>query len=253
MLDSERAGYVKHAADWAIRHPGRFAVVKGDERPVSSTSGFTRREFLHGAASASAALWIPGVFAQELVRTPRQTQGPFYPDRLPLDTDNDLVVLSDRLTPAVGEVTHLSGHVLGPTGSPVRNATVEIWQVDHNGAYIHSRSDNASRRDPNFQGFGRFETASDGQYRFRTIKPVPYPGRTAHIHVKVKAGDRELLTTQCYVKGEPGNARDSILRGIRDEGERESVIVDFVPVSGSTAGELSARFDIVLGTTPALL
>ena len=215
--------------------------------------GYSRREFLRGVTAVSAAaLWTPGVFAQELVQTPRQTEGPFYPDRLPLDTDNDLIVLGDRLTPAVGHVTHLSGRILGPTGDPVRNAIVEIWQVDNRGAYIHSRSVNAESRDGNFQGFGRFETASDGQYRFRTIKPVPYSGRTAHVHFKVKRGDRELLTTQCYVKGEPGNARDGVLRRIRDARARESVIVDFVPIPGSAVGELSARFDIVLGTTPAL-
>jgi protocatechuate 3,4-dioxygenase beta subunit len=201
----------------------------------------------------AAALWTPGAFAQALVQTPRQTEGPFYPDRLPLDTDNDLIVLGDRLTPAVGQVTHLSGRVLGPTGDPIRNAVVEIWQVDNGGAYIHSRSANAGRRDANFQGFGRFETASDGQYRFRTIKPVPYSRRTAHIHVKVKHGDRELLTTQCYVRGEPGNAADGVLRGIRDPRARELVIVDFSPIPGSSAGELAARFDIVLGVTPTML
>ncbi|MGH9385536.1 MAG: intradiol ring-cleavage dioxygenase [Vicinamibacterales bacterium] len=214
-------------------------------------SDHTRREFLGMlTAAAATALWTPGVFAQELVRTPRQTEGPFYPDRLPLDTDNDLILLSDRLTPAVGEVTHLSGRILGPTGEPVPNAVVEIWQVDHNGAYLHSRTANANKRDANFQGFGRFETASDGQYRFRTIKPVPYPGRTPHIHFKLKKADRELLTTQCYVKGAAGNERDGLLRSIRDERARAAVIVDFAPMPGSRIGELTARFDIVLGVTP---
>jgi protocatechuate 3,4-dioxygenase beta subunit len=211
---------------------------------------WSRREVIGGLAMGAAALWAPGVFAQELVRTPRQTEGPFYPDRLPLDTDNDLLILGDRLTPAVGEVTHLRGRVLDASGSPVRNAVVEIWQVDAHGAYLHSRSGNAARRDQNFQGFGRFETASDGAYYFRTIKPVPYPGRTPHIHVKVKRHDHELLTTQCYVKGEPRNERDGVLRGIRDLRARESVMVDFAPMPGSRVGELAATFDIVLGPTP---
>lgn len=185
----------------------------------------------------------------ELTLTPPQTEGPFYPDRLPLDTDNDLLIISDRMTPAVGDVTHLSGRVLDRRGSPLRNVVVEIWQVDHHGAYLHSRTSNAAKQDANFQGFGRFETGSTGEYRFRTIKPVPYPGRTPHIHVKVKKGDRVLLTTQCYVKGHPGNERDGILRGIRDTAARESVIVDFVPIPSSRIGELAARFDIALGVT----
>jgi protocatechuate 3,4-dioxygenase beta subunit len=211
-----------------------------------------RRRFLTGLAlgTVAAAFTIPGVFAEELVRTPRQTEGPFYPDRLPLDKDNDLLIVSKSLTPAVGEVTHLSGRILDGRGEPVRNALIEIWQVDNNGVYLHSRGGDPARRDRNFQGYGRFETGSTGEYRFRTIKPVPYPGRTPHIHVKVSKGDRELLTTQCYVKGEPLNERDGVLRVIRDPKERASVIVPFVPVKDSRAGELAARFDIVLGYTP---
>ena len=119
-----------------------------------------------------------GVFADELERTPRLTEGPFYPDRLPLDTDNDLLIINDKITPAVGEITHLTGRVLDPSGSPVRNATVEIWQCDANQVYLHSgdSSSKSNQQDKNFQGFGRFTTGSTGEYYFRTIKPVPYPG-----------------------------------------------------------------------------
>lgn len=215
-----------------------------------STPAIARRRFLGVLGLGTAALYTPGVFAQALVETPRQTEGPFFPDRLPLDTDNDLLILNDRITPAVGDITHFSGRVLDRRGDPLRNVVVEIWQVDNHGAYLHSRSSNREKLDANFQGFGRFLTASTGEYYFRTIKPVPYPGRTPHIHVKVKRGDRELLTTQCYVKGHPQNARDGILQGVRDSRARESLIVDFAPLPGSKAGELQARFDIVLGETP---
>jgi protocatechuate 3,4-dioxygenase beta subunit len=155
-------------------------------------------------------------FAEELVRTPKQTEGPFYPSKLPLDTDNDLLVVNDAITPAVGAITHLSGRVLDAKGNPLRNAIVEIWQVDNVGVYLHPGSNDHDKRDLNFQGFGRFLTSSTGEYYFRTIKPVPYPGRTPHIHFKIKRGEAELLTTQCYVKGEPGNEQDGVLRGIRD-------------------------------------
>jgi protocatechuate 3,4-dioxygenase beta subunit len=217
--------------------------------PSIQTSS-SRRRFLGMLGLGGAFLHVPGAFAQALVETPRQTEGPFYPDALPLDTDNDLLIVNQRITPAVGDITHLSGRVLTTTGQPVRNAVVEIWQVDHHGAYLHSRTDNRDRRDANFQGFGRFLTGTSGEYYFRTIRPVPYPGRTPHIHVKVKRGDRDLLTTQCYIKGHPQNDKDGVLRGIRDTRARESLMVDFGAMPGSTLGELAARFDIVLGVTP---
>src|SRR5438132_7961654 len=107
----------------------------------------TRLAFVGSLALGAAAFMTPGVFAEELVRTPRQTEGPFYPDKLPLDTDNDLLIINDRITPAVGEVTHLSGRILDAHGDPVRNALVEIWQVDGKGSYIHSRGANGGDRD----------------------------------------------------------------------------------------------------------
>jgi protocatechuate 3,4-dioxygenase beta subunit len=210
----------------------------------------SRRVFLGTLTFGAAAFTTRGLFAEELVRTPRQTEGPFYPDKLPLDTDNDLLVINDAITPAVGEVTHLGGRILDAKGDPVRNAVVEIWQVDGKGAYIHTRSANRGEHDGNFQGFGRFLTGSTGEYYFRTIKPVPYPGRTPHIHFQIRKGGEELLTTQCYVKGESRNERDGVYRGIRDPKARDSVTVDFAPVGGSRIGELAARFDIVLGVTP---
>jgi protocatechuate 3,4-dioxygenase beta subunit len=211
----------------------------------------SRRRFLEALGAGAFALYTPGVFAQVLVDTPRQTEGPFYPDRLPLDTDNDLVIVNDALTPSVGDITNLTGRVLSRSGDPLRDIVVEIWQVDHHGVYLHSRSGSVARRDQNFQGFGRFVTGSTGEYRFRTIKPVPYPGRTPHIHVKIKRGDRELLTTQCYIKGHPQNDGDGVLRRIRDPRARESVLVDFTPVRSVPTAQFNARFDVVLGVTPA--
>uniref|UniRef100_A0A7C4QQ23 Intradiol ring-cleavage dioxygenase n=1 Tax=Schlesneria paludicola TaxID=360056 RepID=A0A7C4QQ23_9PLAN len=210
----------------------------------------SRRGFLASLAASGAFFTTRGLFAEELVQTPRQTEGPFYPDKLPLDTDNDLLVINDSLTPAVGEVTYLSGRILGPSGEPLRNAVVEIWQCDNNGAYLHSGTGNREQRDQHFQGFGRFVTGSTGDYLFRTIKPVPYPGRTPHIHFAVKFKGRDKFTTQCYVKGHPGNERDGIYRAIRDAKQRDAVTVDFAPLPGARAGELMARFDIVLGFTP---
>ena len=214
-------------------------------------SSFHRRRFLRSLGLGAALFSTPGLFAEELMRTPRQTEGPFYPDHLPLDTDNDLIVINEGLTPAVGEVTYVSGRILDARGEPIRNAVVEIWQCDNHGAYLHSKTGNLEKKDKNFQGFGRFVTGSTGEYLFRTIKPVPYPGRAPHIHYKVKRGGQELLTTQCYVKGHPGNAKDGIWKSLAEGKERSSVTVDFAPLPGAKAGDLAAKFDLVLGVTPA--
>ena len=192
----------------------------------------------------------PGAFAGRFVPTPKQTEGPFYPDKLPLDTDNDLLIVNDSITPAVGEVTWVSGYILDRRGDPIRNATVEIWQCDQHGVYLHSGSDNKGKQDGNFQGFGRFVTGSSGEYVFRTIKPVPYPGRTPHIHFAVKRKGQEKFTTQLYIDGHPGNAKDGIWKGLADAGQRSLLTVPFKPLKRSKIGELGARFDIVLGVTP---
>lgn len=209
----------------------------------------SRRRFIRQAAFTTALFTTPGLFA-ELIQTPKQTEGPFYPDKLPLDTDNDLLAINDETTPALGDITYVSGRILDSRGDPVRNAVVEIWQCDNNGAYLHSGTSNKDKKDKNFQGFGRFVTGSTGEYLFRTIKPVPYPGRAPHIHYKIKRAGRELLVTQLYVKGHPGNEKDGIWKNLRGK-ERDSVTVEFAPLKEAKAGELAARFDVVLGVTPA--
>jgi protocatechuate 3,4-dioxygenase beta subunit len=209
-----------------------------------------RRQFLLRFGCAASLFAVPGAFAEQLTLTPRQTEGPFYPDKLPLDTDNDLLIVNDSLTAAAGEVTWLSGRILDSKGDPIRNAVVEIWQCDAKGVYLHRGSSDAAKRDAHFQGFGRFLTGSTGEYVFRTIKPVAYPGRTPHVHYAVKLKGRDKFTTQCYVQGEPRNEQDGVLRGISDAKARASVIVPFSPLKGSRAGELTAKFDIVMGFTP---
>jgi protocatechuate 3,4-dioxygenase, beta subunit len=209
-----------------------------------------RRDFLRAVALGSAGMMAPGAFAEELVRTRAVEEGPYYPDKLPLDTDNDLLIINDALSPAVGEVTHLSGRLLNSSGTPIRSALIEIWQVDSTGTYLRAR-ESRGKFDPNFQGFGRFLTGSSGEYYFRTIKPIAYELRPApHVHFAVKIKGYEKWTTQLFVKGDPGNAKDKLYQGIPDARAKESVTVDFLPVKGSRVGELSARFDIVLGLTP---
>ncbi len=216
----------------------------------------SRRLFLASTAiAATSPFWtVRGAYAEELTRTPAQTEGPFYPNKLPLDTDNDLLNINDGITPAVGTITHLTGKVLDAKGNPLNNAVVEIWQCDNNGVYLHT-GDSASKKDKqdkNFQGFGRFVTGKSGEYYFRTIKPVPYPGRTPHIHFKIKRGRKELLTTQLYSKDEAArNAKDGIWAAVRNIKQRDAITVDFTKLKESKTGELAANFVIVLGFTPA--
>src|SRR5690606_37950509 len=104
--------------------------------------------------AAAAAVVLSGsgrLFADDLLATAALTEGPFYPDKLPLDTDNDLLIINDSITAAVGEIIHLSGRVLSRSGQPIRNAFIEIWQVDNNGAYLHDGTSNREQRDSNFQ------------------------------------------------------------------------------------------------------
>jgi protocatechuate 3,4-dioxygenase beta subunit len=208
-----------------------------------------RRHFLRRSLVAAPLLWTPGAFAEALTKTPRQAEGPFYPDKLPLDTDNDLLLVNDSITPAVGEVTHFSGTVKSTAGSPVRGATVEIWQADIDANYIHSESRGSGNLDKNFQGYGRFLTGSTGEYYFRCLKPTPYTRRAPHIHVAVTVKGKRVLTTQCYIRGHELNENDFLLNRAPAD-MRHLLIVDFTPVPGSEIGELAARFDIVIGLTP---
>jgi protocatechuate 3,4-dioxygenase beta subunit len=211
----------------------------------------SRRGFLGSLAFGAAAFTARGAFAEELERTPRVQEGPFYPTKLPLDTDNDLLIINDSITPAVGEITHLSGRILDAKGDPIRNALVEIWQCDRDGTYLKPHLQNGDKYDTNFQGFGRFLTGSTGEYYFRTIKPVPYTGRpAAHIHFKIWKDNEVQLTTECFVKGYKGNERDGIYRRATASKGGQQLPVEFAPVQGSRVGELAARFDIVLGYTP---
>lgn len=219
---------------------------------MNQSTSLSRRRWM-GGVFGIACFSTRGLFADYLMPSPSLTEGPFYPDKMPLDQDNDLILIKESLTPAVGEITHLTGRVLSSSGEPIRNATVEIWQCDANAVYLHTAdsSRKQSQQDKHFQGFGRFETASTGEYRFRTIKPVPYPGRPAgHIHAKVKIGDREVLTTQIFVRDAEGNVRDGVYRSAGDLIDRELVTTDFTLIPDSKIGELAASFDFVIGRTP---
>ncbi|MCW5655283.1 protocatechuate 3,4-dioxygenase [Hydrogenophaga sp.] len=199
-----------------------------------------RRILIASAASLAAPAWLSPARAQAraLRPTPSQTEGPFYPVTLPADSDADLLRNGNAVY-AKGQPSWVDGTVTDTSGVPVAGAVVEIWQCDEAGHYHHPGDGN--RADPAFQGFGRVTVGRDGRYRFRTLRPVPYSGRTPHIHVKVRLDRRELLTTQLYVAGDPGNERDFLWRRLTDEG-RAALTVPFTPGSDG----LRAHFPITV-------
>jgi protocatechuate 3,4-dioxygenase, beta subunit len=215
---------------------------------------FDRRRFLRTLAAGSAAYTVPGLFASALKETLALGDGPFYPDKMPLDTDNDLLVINESLTPSVGEITHLTGRLLSKSGEPIRNGFIEIWQTDVNGSYVHTRGRNEGKWDTHFQGYGRFLTDSKGQYYFRTIKPVQYTlqgtFRCPHIHVAASRNGHRLMSTQLLIKGHEANERDGLVKRARERKQAlETLMVDFKPAPGTRIGESFANFDIVLGKT----
>jgi len=215
-------------------------------------SSHPRRRVLAASIVGAAILSLPAALralaAAALAPTPAQTEGPFYPLNYPADSDNDLVHVTGRAEPPKGTVTQVAGRILDRSGRPMPGARVEIWQCDGNGRYHNVRDGGGERpRDDNFQGFGRTVTDEGGGYRFVTIRPVPYPGRTPHIHFAVAAPGQRRLITQMYVEGEPGNERDAVLQGVRDPAARARLIVPLRPMPELGREALAAEFEIVLG------
>jgi protocatechuate 3,4-dioxygenase, beta subunit len=208
-----------------------------------------RRRILGLSAGCAALFWLGGrARAAKLPSTPQQTAGPFYPLSIPADSDNDLVKVAGHDGIAKGSITYVGGRVLDPDGRALRGARVEVWQCDANGRYHYVRDAHAGPPlDDNFQGYGQMVTDETGGYRFRTIRPVPYPGRTPHIHFAVSGPGLARFTTQMYVAGEPLNERDGVLMGVRDPAARDRLIVPLRPAPELEANALAGTFDIVLG------
>ncbi|NIA68669.1 intradiol ring-cleavage dioxygenase [Pelagibius litoralis] len=182
--------------------------------------------------------------AAQTVLTPRQSPGPFYPERLPHDADQDLTQVEGRDRPASGQRVQISGRVADEAGRPLAGAVVEIWQCDAFGYYHHPR-DRGGRADPNFQGYGRLLLGEDGRYRFTTIRPVAYPGRAPHIHFAVSGPGVSRLTTQMYLAGHAQNERDFLYNAIRDRAARKAVTVAFTAAESGQPAQ--GQFDLVLG------
>lgn len=201
--------------------------------------------------TAAMAMSAPLAQAAKLAPTPAQTAGPFYPTELPLDDDNDLTRVQGRNGIAKGGITDLTGRIVDINDNPLEGIRIEIWQCDANGRYRHPYDTRDAPVDENFQGHGHAVTDARGEYRFRTIRPVPYPGRTPHIHVAVLPRGERPFVTQLYVEDEPRNRDDFLFN--RVESERRHLVVAGFNASDRIGLDFEARFNIIIdriGGTP---
>jgi protocatechuate 3,4-dioxygenase beta subunit len=175
---------------------------------------------------------------EDLVRTPADYEGPFYPVTRQEDIDNDLVHVKGRTGIAKGDILNLSGVVVNTKGEARENLIIEIWQTDPHGRYKHPGDSTPGERDPDFQYWGAAATGADGTFSFKTIVPAAYNPRPAHIHYKVLQDGKVILTSQIYFrKPDERSRRPSMTPQI------ELQTIDMQP---TTSGEFAAFFRIVI-------
>jgi protocatechuate 3,4-dioxygenase beta subunit len=192
--------------------PSRRAVVKG---------AFAVGVGIGGSTALAQDLPATPQCGAEGTSTPAQTEGPFF--RAGSPGRADLVEAGSK-----ARQVELTGFVLTRGCNPVARAVVDLWHADERGAY-----DNKG-----FRYRGRTYTDEKGRYRFRTIVPALYPGRTRHYHVNVAAGGQLLLTTQLYFPDEPGNRRDGLFR--------KELLMQVADKGGAKDSTMAARFDFVI-------
>lgn len=199
-----------------------------------------------GLASAAPPAWFTptAAIAQDLVATPAQSLGPFYPSTPPADHDADLTRVGKNAKLAAGDLTYVSGNVFDTRGKPLAGVQVEIWQCNAFGRYHHPGDTSARPLDPNFQGYGRTITDAAGGYTFRTIKPVTYPGRAPHIHFRLSGPSIADFATQLYIAGHAQNDDDGLLRSVRNQRSRDALLAIFEKSAG--VDEWRAKWDIVI-------
>lgn len=205
-------------------------------------SQIQRRRLIAAMVAAGVSPWQRLLAEDRLLPvTPSDAEGPFYPVEIPRDSDNDLLQVIGMDDKSPGQLAYVHGTVCDRQGTPIDGARVEIWQCDHGGVYHHPGD--PGRPDRRFQGFGAMVTDRAGSYHFRTLRPVPYTGRTPHIHYRVIAPGFDRLTTQLYVAEEAErNARDFLYKRHSPQ-ERSLLTSMFREVNGSA---VAAEFNIVL-------
>lgn len=227
-----------------------MSAWNGDYRP--------RDRSIHPAACAPE-------YKTSVVRSPRkplvaiqpslsELTGPIFGHDLLDPLDDDLILNGRVDRDPIGERIIVHGQVLDENGRPVPNALLEIWQANAGGRYRHVNDDYVAALDPNFIGYGRCLTDEEGWYRFRTIKPGPYPWRNrpddwrpAHIHLSIFGhAFVTRLITQMYFQGDPLLPLCPIYNAIPDAGARERLVAPLDMSASLALDTLGYRFDIVL-------
>jgi protocatechuate 3,4-dioxygenase, beta subunit len=181
----------------------------------------------------------------KLKATPQDVEGPYYPKTWAGEVDNDLTTLNGKQY-AGGIPMALSGRVRGDDGSVLKDAMVEIWQIDDVGEYRHPDFGGEGPANRGFQGYGRMRTGDNGQYTFNTIKPIGYSGRPPHVHFKVIAASHRTLTTEMYFAGD--NAEGSLYQRLFGGFSKERDLLTVVPKSSRSGAldRMDVVFDVVL-------
>ena len=210
--------------------------------------GLTRRSvsFMVPFLSLRTFLLSSSAFARGMP-TPETTDGPYYPLKISNDFDNDLAKTTGSGQEAAGEMLYLTGQVLNLAGQPLADARVEIWQCDANGVYHHIDDRSYTLRDKAFQGFGYVMADQMGRFSFRTIVPVPYPGRTPHIHINVYDNNSARLTTQLYLEGHRQNELDFLLHILR-LAERRQVEMRLTPAVNGERKAFRTAIELVVSS-----
>ncbi len=209
---------------------------------------------VHADYGGSLSPATPGKPLVTLPHTLSELTGPVFGHDALGDLDDDLIRNAVRDGEPIGERIVVSGRILDENDRPVPDTLIEIWQANAAGRYTHMNDQHDAPLDPNFSGTGRCVSDAEGNYRFRTIFPAPYPlpygdnlWRPAHIHFSLFGPSiATRLVTQCYFPGDPLNEADFIYRSIPDAGARERLIAAFSKDDGEPGMALGYRFDIVL-------
>ncbi|HXD29281.1 MAG TPA: protocatechuate 3,4-dioxygenase subunit beta [Arthrobacter sp.] len=202
-------------------------------------------------------------YRSSLLRHPTKSLHHVDPETIELYSpafgQRDVHVLESDLTiqhngEPIGERIVVTGRVLDGDGHPVRHQLVEIWQANAAGRYVHKRDQHPAPIDPNFTGVGRCITGPNGEYKFTTIKPAPYPWknhhnawRPAHIHFSLFGTDfTQRMITQMYFPGDPLFGLDPIYQSITDAKARDALVATYDHSVTSHEWATGYRWDIVL-------
>lgn len=216
----------------------------------------TRRLFMQAAAASGMITMFPKWgLSHDRILTPSQTKGPFYPvpEIEKQDFfDFDLTKKGDDSPVAEGKVIAIRGSVIGHDENVMSGSIVEVWQACETGRYNHPSDTNDRPIDPNFQYWGRVVTGETGEFRFKTVLPGKYPGRTPHIHFRiVSPGKKELVTQLYFGDNESLNRKDSIYMSL-NVAQRDNVTTFFEemaidPKDAKSEKIPTGQFTIVLG------